>query len=106
MTAELRPRVMDALVLPSQLLVGERRTYLIELIIVFECRTAYIADFIPDWHIHRLVFNDRCSELMLDRRHVRTMFSHHVLDVLIKKYHLTGYTYRSKIVFGIKILTT
>jgi hypothetical protein len=83
----------------------EMSTYLVELIIVFECRTAYIADFIPDWHIYRLGFNN-CSELMLHRRHVGTMFSHHVLDVLMKKYHLTGYTYRSKIVSGIKTLTT
>jgi len=59
----------------------EVRTYLIELIVVFECRTAYVTDFIPDWHIHRLFLEDRYSELVLHRRHVGTMFSHHVLDV-------------------------
>ena len=58
----------------------EMETYLVELIIVFEGRTAYIADFVPDWHF-RFIFNDRCSELVLDRRHVRTMFRDHVLYV-------------------------
>ena len=79
----------------------EMRTYLVELIIVFERRTAYIADFVPDWHF-RLIFNDRCSELVLHRRHVGTMFRDHVLDGLAMKKHLAGYTYCSKIVSGIK----
>ena len=81
------------------------RTYLVELIIVFERRTAYIADFVPDWHF-RLISNDRCSELVLHGRHVGTMFRDHVLDDLTMKKHLAGYTYCSKIVSGIKTLTT
>lgn len=54
----------------------EVRTYLIELIVIFECRTAYVAE-----SFHRLFLEDRYSELVLHRRHVGTMLSHHVLDV-------------------------
>ena len=70
----------------------EMSTYLVELIIVLERRIAYIADFIPDWHIYRLGFNNRCSEMMLHRGHVGTMFRYHVLNVLTK-YHQVAWRY-------------
>jgi hypothetical protein len=70
---------MNALVLPHQLALWQMRTYLIELVIVLECSAAYAADFIPDWHLYWLGFEDRCSNFVLYRRHVGTMFRDHVL---------------------------
>jgi hypothetical protein len=77
--------VVDSLVLSCELnTLNMDRTYVIELEIIFERRTADIADFAPDWHFYRLFFQNRGLKLMSNRRHIGTMFRHHVLVGLVR----------------------